>query len=62
MDEVMLSGYCRALDGSRVLCCERENGGWQTDCLYPGCLFAAECRLISAAKEKIPDFEVRQEE
>lgn len=57
MDEIVVTGYCRTMDGSRVLCCERENGVWQADCLYPDCLFAGECRLLAAVKEKIPDYE-----
>ena len=52
----MVSGYCRDVDGNRVLCCEELSGGEPvTDCLYPDCTFADTCVLIRALKEKIQD-------
>ena len=48
-DERIVTGYCRKLDGSRVLCLELEDGEWRTDCLYPGCEFVGTCRLMETA-------------
>jgi len=53
MDEVIVSGYCRVMDGSRILCAECEGERFETDCLYPNCEFAGNCRLIEALLEKI---------
>lgn len=54
-DEVIVSGYCRAVDGNRILCCEAEADGIDTDCMYPGCEFAGVCILVKAALEKIKE-------
>ena len=53
MDEIIVSGYCRVLDGNRILCIEVENGEFETDCLYPNCEFATGCKCIEAALEKL---------
>ena len=52
MDEVIVSGYCRVVDGNRILCCDFSEEEPDTDCLYPDCEFAAVCTLIKAAYEK----------
>lgn len=53
MDEIIVSGYCRTVDGNRMLCCEvSEEGGCETDCLYPSCEFASVCGLVKKALEK----------
>ncbi|MBR6952124.1 MAG: hypothetical protein IKH56_10435 [Oscillospiraceae bacterium] len=54
-DELIVTGYCRKLDGSRVLCCEWESGGWSTDCLYPACEFASVCSLIEKVKKPLEE-------
>ncbi len=52
----MVSGYCREIDGNRVLCCEETLDGMPvTDCLFPKCTFSDTCVLIRALKEKIQD-------
>ena len=53
MDEVIVSGYCRAVDGNRMLCCELCGDEVETDCLYPSCEFASVCVLVKAALEKM---------
>jgi hypothetical protein len=56
MEEVMVSGYCREIDGNRVLCCEETLDGMPvTDCLFPKCTFSDTCVLIRVLKEKIQD-------
>ncbi|MBR4744963.1 MAG: hypothetical protein IK082_12375 [Oscillospiraceae bacterium] len=49
-EERIVTGYCRKLDGSRVLCLELEDGEWRTDCLYPDCEFAGTCRLMETVR------------
>jgi len=53
MDEIIVSGYCRVLDGNRILCIECEGDSFETDCLYPACEFANSCKLMEAAFEKM---------
>ena len=53
MDEIIVSGYCRVLDGNRILCAECDGEAYETDCLYPNCEFAGNCKLIDALNEKI---------
>jgi len=55
MEELIVTGYCRMLDGNRVLCCEEEDNVWVTDCLYPNCDFASNCRVLENAREKLGD-------
>ena len=54
-DELIVTGYCRKLDGNRVLCCEWEDGEWSTDCLYPYCDFASVCKLIEKVKKPVEE-------
>ena len=54
-DELIVTGYCRKLDSSRVLCCEQEDGEWTTDCLYPDCEFGSACNLIEKVKKPVEE-------
>jgi hypothetical protein len=46
-DEIISSGYCRAMDGNRILVCElADDGGLDTGCKYPQCVYAPSCTLI----------------
>lgn len=53
MEEVIASGYCRKIDGNRILCVEVENGTFETDCLYPDCEFAGSCVVIKSTLERL---------
>ena len=53
MDEIIITGYCRKIDSSRILCCEPEDGKFSTDCLYPDCEYAQTCKLIKSVEEKM---------
>ena len=53
MDEIIISGYCRVMDGNRILCLETDGDGFETDCLYPNCEFAGSCKLMETALEKL---------
>lgn len=52
MEEIIVSGYCRKIDGNRILCVEAGNGAFETDCLYPKCEFANGCAVIKEAEVK----------
>ena len=44
--ELFFSGYCRALDGQRMVCVVMENGEvTECDCAYPNCPHAAVCLI-----------------
>ena len=44
--EKFFSGYCRNLDGSRMVCAVKDNGELtETDCDFPACPFLKECTI-----------------
>lgn len=43
--EVFLSGYCRAIDQSRMVTVEQWEGSWDADCAYPDCPYAPTCQI-----------------
>ena len=45
MDEQILSGYCRSVDGARIVTAEEEDGQLTADCDYPCCPYRAECEI-----------------
>ena len=50
--ETVLSGYCRALDHSRMVMAVAENGLLtEVDCDYPGCCHAQSCPIAQAIDE-----------
>ena len=50
--EKLLTGYCRALDGSRMVMAAEENGVLtDIDCDYPGCAHASVCSVAKAIDE-----------
>ena len=50
--EKLITGYCRALDGSRMVMAEAENGILtDIDCDYPGCAHAPVCQIAQAIDE-----------
>lgn len=53
MDEQILSGYCRALDRSRMVVAEEDGGKWEADCAWPDCPYAPSCP-IAAELEQLP--------
>ena len=49
----MVSGYCRVLDGNRILVCERDvSGALDTGCRYPDCDYVPSCTLVQTAIEQ----------
>ena len=44
--ELFLSGYCKALDRSRMVCVVMENGEiTEIDCAYPNCPHSPNCPI-----------------
>ena len=48
--EKNLTGYCRVLDCARTVFAEYDNG-WEIDCQFPGCTFAADCPIGRQLRE-----------
>lgn len=51
--EIFLSGYCRALDQSRMVEVEISDGTVDADCAYPDCPHAASCQIAQKIRESI---------
>ncbi len=57
--EEMLSGYCRNIDGARIVLCDMDERQTEIDCDYECCAYRAECtigkqiaQLIEQSKRK----------
>jgi len=51
-EEKIFSGYCRQLDGSRMVEVILERGCiTEVDCCYGSCLYEASCPIASQIKE-----------
>ena len=53
--EYFFSGYCRAMDQSRMVEVEIEGGEITADCSYPDCPYAAACQIAQKIKEVTPE-------
>ena len=51
--EVFLSGYCRALDQSRMVEVEIADGHADADCAYPDCPHAPNCQNAQKIKDHL---------
>ena len=51
MDEKIISGYCRALDQSRMVTAEKEEEQWCVDCSFGNCPYEDRCTIAQAIKE-----------
>ena len=51
--EIFLSGYCRALDQSRMVEVEITDDEVSADCAYPDCPHAASCQIAQKIKTVI---------
>lgn len=52
MDEMILSGYCRCIDGSRTVLVEIEDGKVYPDCAYGNCPHEQSCLIAQKIREK----------
>ena len=56
--ETFISGYCRALDESRMGCAVKENGILtEVDCFYETCPHATECTVAQRIQSFLADDE-----
>ena len=51
--DIFLSGYCRALDQSRMVEVEIHRGEAEADCAYPDCPYAPNCQISQKIKEAV---------
>ena len=51
--EIFVSGYCRALDQSRMVAVEITDGQADADCAYPDCPYAPGCPVAQKIQEEI---------
>lgn len=52
MEEKILTGYCRALDQSRMVVAELEEGNvTEVDCDYPNCPHLQSCPVAKQLEE-----------
>lgn len=51
MEEKLLTGYCRAVDGSRRVWAELEDGTVESDCAWPHCPYGKDCSIGKALEE-----------
>ena len=49
--ECFLSGYCRAIDQSRMVEVEIRNGQTEADCAYPDCPHAPVCQIARSIRQ-----------
>ena len=47
--EQCFSGYCRALDASRVVMADTDDGA--ADCDFPACIHAPVCKIAAELRE-----------
>lgn len=53
MEEAYVSGYCRQLDGSRVVEAILENGKLtEVDCLYGQCIYQENCPVAAELRSR----------
>lgn len=52
MDELILSGYCRCADGSRMVTAEKDGNTWYVDCNYGNCPYEGSCDIAKRLKEQ----------
>lgn len=51
--ELFLSGYCRALDQSRLVEVEIDGDRVDADCAYPDCPYASSCQIAQKIKDAL---------
>ena len=52
-EEIILSGYCRILDQSRMVTLELEDGKYFSDCSYGNCPYESNCTVAKAISDKL---------
>ena len=52
MEEYFYSGYCRRIDGSRMVTVEVDNGQVDADCDFGSCPYQPQCPIAEKIHEK----------
>ena len=56
VDEKIISGYCRQMDGSRIVTVELENGSvTDIDCRYGNCVHQPNCAIAKEIAALLED-------
>lgn len=55
--ESYFTGYCRCLDGSRMVTAEYFDGKWEIDCSYGSCPYEPVCPIAGDLRCLIADTE-----
>lgn len=50
-DEVILTGYCRCLDQSRMVTVELYDGTVEADCSYGSCPYESGCAIAEKIRQ-----------
>lgn len=59
--EQTFSGYCRTVDGARMVLCEREGEEWDVDCAFFHCAYAQGCPIGQQIATLLQGHNSRQE-
>lgn len=51
MEEIILSGYCRTQDQSRMVEAELVDGRLEADCSYGNCPYESNCTIAQSLRE-----------
>ena len=49
--EEFFSGYCRQIDGSRMVAAELEDGELSADCCFGSCPYEDRCTIAASLRE-----------
>jgi hypothetical protein len=49
--EEFFSGYCRQIDGSRMVAAELEDGELSADCCFGNCPYEDRCTIAASLRE-----------
>ena len=50
-EELIVSGYCRAMDQSRMVTLEWYQGEAEADCAWPDCPYAPQCVIAEKLRQ-----------
>lgn len=51
MDEKILTGYCRCIDGHRMVTSELDGGRWYADCSFGNCPYESVCEIAKQLQQ-----------
>lgn len=48
---MILTGYCRGIDGHRMVTAELDSGVWYADCSYGNCPYESNCDIANRIRK-----------